>query len=414
MWTLTQNLTQGGLHALDMSAERRKDILIVDDMPDHLRVLIEILGARHYNVRPALNGQQALTSAQATPPDLILLDIMMPGIDGYEVCKRLKADARTRDIPVIFISALEQTSDKVRGFAAGGVDFITKPFHSEEALARVELHLSKRELERRLEEELARRKESEERLQQVNLELQEAIACKDKFFSIIAHDLRNPLGSFRDLSEMILEKSDSLSKSDILRLVKMEFDSTKRMFALLDDLLMWAKSQQNKIEFYPQNTDLAEIIAYDVGLLTLHAQEKQITLKNSVAAPLWGHVDAQMMQTTILNVLSNAVKFTETGGTVEISARADERAIEITVSDTGVGIPPNYLERLFRIDARSKRRGTNNETGTGLGLILCKEFIERHGGSIGVESEAGNGTTVRMTLPVKKLSDALKASDSFS
>ena len=115
-----------------------------------------------------------------------------------------------------------------------------------------------------------------------------------------------------------------------------------------------------------------------------------------MSASLWGHVDAQMMQTTILNVLSNAVKFTETGGTVEISVRA----IEITVSDTGVGIPPNYLERLFRIDARSKRRGTNNETGTGLGLILRKEFIERHGGEIHIESEAGNGTTVRMTLPV--------------
>ena len=383
------------------SISSASNILVVDDTLSNLRLLTNLLVEHGYRVRPVTSGRQALSSCKLELPDLVLLDIMMADLSGYEVCQLLKTDEKTRDIPVIFISALEQTSDKLRGFAVGGVDFITKPFHPEEALARVEMHLSKRELEQRLEEELARRKESEERLQQVNLELQEAIACKDKFFSIIAHDLRNPLGSFRDLSEMILEKSDSLSKSDILRLVNMEFDSTKRMFALLDDLLMWAKSQQNKIEFYPQNTDLAEIIAYDVGLLALHAQEKQITLKNSVAAPLWGHVDAQMMQTTILNVLSNAVKFTETGGTVEISARADERAIEITVSDTGVGIPPNYLERLFRIDERSKRRGTNNETGTGLGLILCKEFIERHGGSIRVESEAGKGTTVRMTLPAK-------------
>lgn len=388
-----------GILQQPITKSMKANILVVDDTPDNVRLLMEILGERGYKTRPALDGPHALATTHAEPPDLILLDIIMPKMDGYQVCEQLKADERTRDIPVIFISALNRVFDKVKAFSVGAVDYITKPFQAEEVLARVETHLALRNLQKNLQQEIARRKQSEEELRKLYQQLQEANASKNKFFSIIGHDLRGPVGTLRELNEIIVENSECYSKDEIIKMMLVQRDSTNNLFALLENLLTWARSQQEMIKYQPQRINMMTIVTSNIALLTSKGAQKEITLRNGIEEKIFVYADYHMVNTVVRNLLSNALKFTQPQGTIDISATQNGRYVEVAVSDTGTGIPEECLAQLFRIDARFKRLGTANEQGTGLGLILCKEFVERHGGRIWVESEVGRGTIVRFTLP---------------
>jgi len=381
----------------------KAEILIVDDTPDNLRLLMGILTKQDYNVRLAPNGRRALSTTQTAPPDLILLDIRMPDMNGYEVCEQLKVDERTRDIPVLFISALNGAFDKVKAFSVGGVDYITKPFQPNEVLARVETHLSLRNLHKSLQQEVARRTQTEEELREINQQLKVANACKDRFFSIIAHDLRSPFSGLIGLIETVVENIDSYSQDKIARLLTLQHDAAKNVYNLLENLLSWSRIQRGIFEYHPQQVDMARIVAQNVALLMPNAEQKKITLVNSVRSSadesLFVCADFNMVNTVIRNLLSNAMKFTEADGTVEISAAQNERVVEVSVSDTGIGISAKYIAKLFRINEQYRRKGTANEPGTGLGLILCKEFVEQHGGRIWVESDVGKGSTFRFSLP---------------
>jgi len=382
------------------------NIVIVDDTPDNVRLLMGTLSERGYKIRPVLDGVFALATIRADPPDLILLDVVMPGLDGYQVCEALHADARLREIPIIFISALNGLFDKVKAFAVGAVDYIAKPFQAAEVLARVETHLALRQLQKNLQAEIARRAASEEALRQRNQELQAANASKDKFFSIIAHDLRNPVNTFYQLCEIVAENIDHYSPEEMKRMAILQRNSANQLVALLENLLTWANSQQNLIEFQPQRLDLRALISRNIAILALNAQKKGITLRNSCTETVAVTADSQMVNTVMLNLLSNALKFTPAQGAIDVSVTPNGREVEIAVSDTGIGIAEKNLPQLFQIDSTYKRRGTANESGTGLGLLLCHEFVARHGGKLSVASAVGQGTTFRFTLP-KADADAL-------
>ena len=375
-------------------------IVIVDDTPDNVRLLINLLSQQGYHIRPAVDGAYALETIRSDPPDLILLDVIMPEMSGFEVCEELKADARLREIPVIFISALTDVFDKVKAFSLGAVDYIAKPFQSAEVLARVKTHLALRELQRHLQEEVAKRAASEEQLRQLNQELQEANASKNKFFSIIAHDLRNPVITFAQLCRLIVESFDRYRPEEIKRLTALQLDSAEQLSALLENLLTWANTQQAKIEFQPKSFNLQKLIEKNLNLLALNAEKKRITLKSSVHEPIMVYADPQMLNTVLLNLLSNALKFTEAQGTVDVSACRSGEHVEFAVADTGIGIPEEKLPGIFQLGSKGKRIGTAGERGTGLGLMLCKEFVERHGGKIWVESAQGQGAIFKFTLPV--------------
>ncbi len=375
------------------------NIVVVDDTPDNVRLLMSLLSDQGYQIRPALDGPYALEMIRSAPPDLILLDVIMPKMDGFEVCEQLKADARLREIPVIFISALTAVFDKVKAFSLGAVDYIAKPFQTAEVLARINTHLALRQLQKNLQQEVVKRSASEEQLRQLNQELQEVNANKNKFFSIIAHDLRNPVTTFSQLCELIVENFDRYSAEDIKRLTILQRDSAQQLNALLDNLLTWANAQQATLEFQPHPVNLKKVIEKNLNLLALNAEKKRITLKSSVHEPIMVYADDHMMNTVVLNLLSNALKFTDAQGTVNVSVTPNGSEVEFAVSDTGIGIPEERLSNLFRIDSKYKQIGTAGERGTGLGLILCKEFVERHGGKIWVESARGKGTTFKFTLP---------------
>ncbi|MEI6050814.1 MAG: hybrid sensor histidine kinase/response regulator [Bacteroidota bacterium] len=358
------------------------DILIVDDTPANLMLLSQILKDNGYKVRPVLNGILALQVAEKEKPDLILLDIMMPDMDGFEVCCRLKKNPNLKDVPVIFISALNSTEDIVKALTSGGADYISKPFQTEEVLARVNTHLQ---------------------IYQQRKELQELNATKDKFFSIIAHDLRGPLGGFMRLTEMMADESISFTPDEKKELILNLSLSARNIFNLLDNLLEWSKMKRGITTFSPQILDLNKIITECLKIVADSVRKKAIEIAVDIPENNEVFADTNMLQTVIRNLVSNAIKFTHREGKVTISAGTDvNNATVIAIKDTGIGLSSIMTDNLFHIDINTNRPGTEGELSTGLGLLLCKEFVEKHGGRIGVESEEGKGSTFYFTIPYKE------------
>ncbi|MCB9101496.1 MAG: hybrid sensor histidine kinase/response regulator [Anaerolineales bacterium] len=355
------------------------NILIVDDNPTNLKVLFSYLKQFGFRTFIAKSGVDAIEQIHRLPPDLILLDIMMPGIDGFETCRRLKADERTKNIPIIFITALSDTTDKVKGFEAGGIDYITKPFHQEEVLARVNAHLT---------------------IQRQKQELHALNATKDKFFSIIAHDLRGTFGGLLGLSDLLATTTDDFDQEQISQIAYKMHGAVTNTYKLLENLLEWARLQKGIMEFEPKPFNLYDSAQTAINLYMSSAKQKEITLTNQVEPShsfIYG--DSNMVNTVIRNLVANALKFTHRAGCVTISAQGRDDFVETAITDSGIGIDPDIQAKLFRIDTKVKQIGTANERGTGLGLILCKELIEKNGGEIWVESKVGQGSTFKFTLP---------------
>ena len=365
-------------------------VLIVDDEPRNLQVLNSVLEENYYEVIEKTNGPDSLEILQEISPDLILLDVMMPDMDGYETCKIIKETERIKEIPVIFLTAKVEPDDIIQGFAVGGVDYITKPFNHTELLARISTHI-----------EL---KKSRDALKRTEKELRVSNSSKDKFFSIIAHDLKNPFNSMLGFSSMLYEDYDDYDQIKQKEFISHIYFSIQNTYKLLEDLLLWARSQKGTIDFKPTKGKLNLFIEETYNLLNQLAQDREISLKNQIPEDLFVEADNNMLNTIVRNLVSNAIKFTAKKGTIIISAKSttgqnNNNFIEISVKDNGIGIKDESIENLFNIATNISTKGTENETGTGLGLILCKEFVEKHGGEIWAESEVGKGSTFLFTFP---------------
>ena len=372
-----------------VSRQNTPNILIVDDIPANLKVLGDILKGDGYKVRPVPSGTLALQAAEKEKPDLILLDIMMPGMDGYEVCRRIKKNPDLIDIPVIFISALNDTKDIVKALASGGADYITKPFQVEEVNARVKTHLKL----------YLQSKE----LQQKSKELQEMNVTKDKFFSIIAHDLRGPLVGLMGLAEIMADGSQLFTTDERKEISLSLSRSARNVFNLLDNLLKWSLMQRGQIAFKPQILSLKDVVAECVKIAGESARKKAIDIIFSIPIGYEVYADLNMLQAIILNLVSNAVKFTYKGGRVSVSAKlAENNYVETSINDTGIGMKNELIDKLFKLDEHPGRNGTDDEPSTGLGLLLSKEFVEKHSGKIWVESQEGKGSTFYFTIPSRK------------
>lgn len=355
------------------------NILIVDDIGANLKLLGGILITEGYKIRQVTSGELALQVAKNEKPDLILLDIMMPGMDGYEVCRRLKMNPELKEIPVLFISALSETNDIVKALQAGGVDYINKPFQAEEVKARVRTHL---ELHRK------------------SKELRELNATKDKFFSIIAHDLRGPFSGFLGLTNMMAEESESMTSDKIQIFSGAMRDSATSIFSLLENLLEWARLHQGLFMFEPESFFLMPMVSEKINPVLGSANKKGIEIRYEIPEGLEVSADTYMLASIIRNLVSNAVKFTVKGGNIVIGAKkVPDNSVEIFVRDTGIGMSPKMVDDLFRLEIKTNRTGTEEEPSSGLGLILCKDFVEKHGGRLWVESEEKIGSAFYFTLP---------------
>jgi len=373
-------------------------ILVVDDQPINLKVIASVLSA-DYSLSIANNGINALKMLEKGLPDLILLDIMMPEMDGYEVCRRIKANEKTKDIPIIFLTAKTDINDIIRGFDVGAVDYITKPFNPTEMKVRVVNHLNlyhaKKEIERMYQKLLM----SQEALENANKQLEQTNKEKDKFFSIIAHDLKSPFNGIIGLSEMLRDDARILDTDSIIKYAGLIHSSTQQTFDLLKNLLEWARMQQGRIPFNPKTFSLSSFINHEFKGLENVAGQKSIELINGLRENIMLTADENMIRTVLRNLISNAIKFTPKNGKIKIDAKSDNDFIEIAVSDTGVGLTKETIGKLFKIETSFSKKGTENETGTGLGLLLCKEFVEKHGGKIWAESEEGKGSSFYFTVP---------------
>ncbi len=375
------------------------DILIVDDTPANLRLLSNMLSEQGYKVRPAPNGKLALMGVRAAIPDLILLDITMPEMDGYAVCAQLKADPQTRDIPIIFISALDQTEDKIKAFQLGGVDYITKPFHMEEVLARVKTHLTLHSLQREL-------VNANQELRATVQELERSNSDLDAFAHTVAHDLKNPLSiiiGFSTLLESRLERMETEIINDNLHQITR---TGYKMSNIINELLLLASVRQMEM-IQIGSLNMGAIVKEALGRLAPQIKETQaqISLPES-----WPEVNgyAAWVEEVWTNYLSNALKY---GGTpphitvgyqrVEpagISESIPDGSFRFWVRDNGAGLTPEAQSKIFKSFARLEQ---TRASGHGLGLSIVLRIVEKLGGVVGVEStgEVGEGCTFWFTLP---------------
>ncbi len=361
-----------------MTETDRASILLVDDNTNNLGVLYRYLDDEGFTVLVSQDGERALRLARDQRPDLILLDIMLPGMDGFQTCRELKADAITADIPVIFISALTDLQDKVRGFEAGGVDYVTKPFQQEEVLARINAHVT-----------IKRQREELDRLN----------ATKDRLFSVIGHDLRGPFMGLLGALELLRDASDDMDAQTKHELITNLYESAERTYRLLENLLEWSRSQQRAIELHRRPIDLRELVVETIQLFQAAAGQKEVSVTTDVPDGLAVFADRDMIGTVMRNLVNNAVKFTKPGGSVTISARERASVVEIDVHDTGIGIDEEARDALFDLSRAVTRTGTGGERGSGLGLLLAHDYVIRNGGTISVESAPGEGTCFRLALP---------------
>ena len=363
-------------------------VLIVDDVDANVLLLKLLLTKASYKTLTAYNGKDALEIIKKSSPDLVLLDIMMPIMDGYEVAVKLKEMPEMRDMPIIFLSALNSPNDIVKGFKYGAADFVSKPFNKDELLIRVNHQLSLVSAKRIISRQ--------------NDELQRTIIGRDKLYSVIAHDLRSPIGSIRMvMNALVLNIPKETLEEDMYELLIMGNRLTEESFVLLDNLLKWTKSQTGRLNtVFQDNVEILPLIRGEVELSEVVAELKNIKIKLNGHTNAKARIDQDMIKTVLRNLVSNAIKFSKTGSEVCVNISEVDGKILVSVVDKGEGISQENIDKLFKADSHFTSFGTDNEEGSGLGLLLCKEFITRNGGKIWFESKEGEGSTFSFNIPI--------------
>jgi len=371
-----------------------RSILIVDDVSVNLQLVTAQLEARGYLALVARSGREAIQRAEFAQPDLILLDVVMPGMDGFETCRRLKQSDVTRDIPVIFMTALTETDDKVEGFRAGGVDYVTKPLNAEEVLARVDTHLTLYALRQQLAAQNQQLRQEIAAREQVQAALRRSNAELEQLAYVASHDMQEPLRMIASYLQLVADRYGDALDADGHEFIGYAVDGAKRMQALISDMLAYSRVSTRARPFQP--TDSARIVATAERHLQIAIEEGGAEIERGELPVVLGD-EVQLLQ-LFQNLIGNAIKFRgQAPPRVRVTAEPADDGWCFSVGDNGIGIAPEYFERIFVLFQRL--HGRKEYPGTGIGLALCKRIVERHGGRIWVESTPGNGSVFRFTLP---------------
>ncbi|MCP5495951.1 MAG: hybrid sensor histidine kinase/response regulator [Leptospiraceae bacterium] len=372
-----------------MDNTKIKTILLIDDVPQNLKVLGNTLKEVGYKVIIAANGQTGIHAAKTQKINLILLDIQMPEMDGYDVCRELKSDEITKEIPVIFLTASHETEALVKGFELGGMDYITKPFDKKEVLVRIHNHLMIRDLQLEL-------KEKNDILQKLLDREREVSQIKTNLISLASHDLRSPLAVISSSNQMLGGYGDQLSgkaKQNHHHNIDISVQNIEKM---LDNILMYSKVESSKVVLNVQSMYAKEfctkllaelrIISY-THTIKLSIEENGLEIK----------ADPILFQHIFLNLLSNAIKYSPEQSTIIWSITKQNGKVIFGIKDEGIGIPEDEIPKLFTEFHRA--RNVKDIKGTGLGLFIVKQFVELHGGSIEVKSELWKGSEFIVSIP---------------
>ncbi len=393
--------------------ENLLNILIVEDNPGDVYLIQELLrtSGLQFNIERASSLAEAIKFTDNRGYDAILLDLGLPDSFGLDTLRKFQAVKIKA--PVIVLTGLDDEEIAITTVKEGAQDYLIKSNLTGDNIIRairygierkklfLELASAKEALQN-LNEELDRKVQARtQELEKYTAELKELNATKDKFFGIIAHDLKNPLSSLIGASELLINYVNKLDKDNILNISMLLHGSAQQGYALLENLLEWSMTQTGKIEYYPQKIILNELINDTLAIFKTQATNKNVDLQCKINGILEAEFDKNLISSVLRNLLSNAIKFTPKNGKVFILANKLQDNIEICVKDSGIGIPEDIGNNIFRIDVKYTREGTEQEKGTGLGLLLCREFIERHGGRIWVESKLGEGSEFKFTIPLK-------------
>jgi two-component system, sensor histidine kinase and response regulator len=381
-----------------INAEKKHSVLIADDNPNNLKILSVMLEELGYRVRVAKSGEQALQSLESQLPDILLLDIHMPGIDGYEVCRRIKASEKARDLPVIFISALSEMFNKIQAFEAGGIDYITKPFELDEVRLRVETQIRLREnadLRMRMKAYSDAKAELEAQVAERTAALSASNVELESFAYSVSHDLRSPLRAIDGFARILLEQHSAALDPEGLRLLGIVLDSAKTMDRLISDLLEISRLGRTALVRTRVDMGAKARAAFEGIVAPLGGGGFELVLGAIPEAM----ADPAMMERVWTNLISNSVKYSRDSPEkrIEIEASVAEGMTAYSVRDRGVGFDPRYADKLFGLFQRL--HGPAEFEGTGVGLAIVKRLVERHGGTVRAEGRPGEGATFYFSLP---------------
>lgn len=366
------------------------DVLIVDDSVHALEIMAALLESRGHSVRKANGGRQALSLANSHPPDLVLLDVHMPDLDGFEVCKQLRQKWSAPTMPVMFLSAANDANDKVRAFALGGVDYVTKPFQFDEVLARVELHLQFKRVQQQA-------LERAEELERVNTQLRRLEESRRTFLAAVVHDLKNPLTPVLKNTEWLLaHKSFDEESTDVLRDVHFAANHMHRMVLSLLDV---ARSDEGALVPHFTRVALKPWLDDTLALTRLHLRSNPERL---IATVIDSHAqfDPTLLSRVVQNLIDNALKYSPHSRPVRVAAEVTSSGgLRVVVEDEGKGVPVEARERVFMAWAQLERDQAPARTSHGLGLAFCRQAVKAHGGSIHIEDADPHGARFVVELP---------------
>lgn len=372
-----------------MTAGQRPLLLVVDDDPINVELLCDLLETLDYRAVGALGGEAALAAVREHRPDLVLLDVMMPGMNGYEVCRRLKADPASSGIPVVFVTALSDTEDKVKGIEAGGDDFLTKPFNRPVLVARVR--------------SLLRLKAAGDALEASYRRLQELERLKDDLTRMVVHDLKSPLAAMLGTLEMAVDGDLGPLTPEQRRLLDDAHQRGEDVLHLIDNLLDLTRLEESRVRLAPRDLDAARLLREAAAQWAVRAERQGASLRVDSPEGLGFRADEALVRRVLANLIGNALRHAGERVRVRLSAARPEETdggVELVVADDGAGIAESFHEEIFRKHGSAHAPG-DGFFSSGLGLAFCKLAVETHGGRIWVRSREGEGSAFHFVIPAR-------------
>ncbi len=351
-------------------------LLAVDDDPDSLYLLEGLLKPLGHRIRCISQADAVIQALHQEPAELVLMDIEMPGINGIELCRQIQAHHKLKGIPVIFVTARHDEVALANAFAAGGRDYLTKPFRKTDIQARIGTHLA---------------------LHRAEQQLQQQLALRDLMITMLSHDLRGPLGTAGIFIEQMIE--GPFTQPELMARLALLRNSLNSTHQLLEQTLDWARSIQHDLPFCPVWSDLKQLAHHSLEAYRLKAHEKNIRLEVKVPDRAMALLDPDLIRTSLLNLMNNALKYTAEGGQVILSAEYGDREVKLSVCDTGIGMSAEQVRALEQQQTINSRAGTQGEKGSGLGIKICQQLAARHGGRLHIASQPGQGSCFTLILP---------------